>query len=467
MDPTEVREIDNPLITREARAYSLRQLAHRAGVENDWLRTWRIEHWPDRTIVYPLSDQPECQVIFRHAPPEHWEHIRHGFKPVQHVKRTNGQANGGPPDYVLPFLEDGRLETLFLMRCTTAECRTDILASIVLTLSRYEETLPGPRDSHGRFPATASLSVTHGFADRPTVDELGVAFREVLTHICPAWRPAKRSLRVHLTHDVDEIGIPPRLRKVAKHAVRSGARSAVRDLISLGGGRPAALTSVLDTVLIALSHRLRCAVFWKASSPGDFDSGYEITDSRVAEVICALREARIELGVHPGYDTFLNSQLLRDEVTRITQMLSPDHPIGGRQHFLRWSPEMWREWERCGLSYDSSVGFSERIGFRAGTCHPYAPWFLSENREGRILEIPLIAMDCALTGPMRLRDENCIEALLQVANTCRSYGGVFTLLWHTDSILDPMYRDVYKRVVENLAGESNYDWQADRCLVAA
>jgi hypothetical protein len=36
---------------------------------------------------------------------------------------------------------------------------------------------------------------------------------------------------------------------------------------------------------------------------------------------------------------------------------------GGRQHFLRWAkPDTWRDWEAAGLSYDSTLAYSEAIG---------------------------------------------------------------------------------------------------------
>ena len=50
-------------------------------------------------------------------------------------------------------------------------------------------------------------------------------------------------------------------------------------------------------------------------------------------------------------------------------------------------------WERCGLAYDSTLGYNERPGFRAGTCIPIRPWLFGSNRECNLVEIPLVAMD--------------------------------------------------------------------------
>ena len=43
-----------------------------------------------------------------------------------------------------------------------------------------------------------------------------------------------------------------------------------------------------------------------------------------------------------------------------------------RQHYLRWrAPTTWQNWEDAGLDYDSTVGYADHVGFRAGTCYEY------------------------------------------------------------------------------------------------
>jgi hypothetical protein len=66
---------------------------------------------------------------------------------------------------------------------------------------------------------------------------------------------------------------------------------------------------------------------------------------------------------------------------------------GGRQHVLRWAnPDTWRDWEAAGLSHDSTLAYSEAIGFRTGTCHPYRVFDLRERRL-RVREVPFQVME--------------------------------------------------------------------------
>jgi len=105
------------------------------------------------------------------------------------------------------------------------------------------------------------------------------------------------------------------------------------------------------------------------------------------------------------------------------------------------------------------VGFSDHIGFRAGTCVPYRPWSLELNREINLLEIPLLAMDVTLAYYMRLAPEESVALLLQCAERCRIVGGVFTLLWHNRSLLDPNYGHAYQTVLSALKFAPTFDWK--------
>jgi hypothetical protein len=119
------------------------------------------------------------------------------------------------------------------------------------------------------------------------------------------------------------------------------------------------------------------------------------------------------------------------------------------------------------LSYDSSVGFPDHIGFKAGTCIPYQPWLFPLNRRANLIEIPLLVMDRTLVEYMGLNKGQAIYSVNQMLERCRSVGGVFTILWHNDAFLHPFYRDVFMGLLGNLENIENYEWQAEPAPFAA
>lgn len=447
--------------------YAVRELAWRAGVSPELFRTWRID-----------SEEPGFTSMF--VQPGTKRRIRFPrvrFQPMKEIRtsvvRTATAAwmrlpgkrlDGIVPDFKVPFAftdreHVGSLFTVVSSDCI--ECSVDLLTSTLLTLSRFEETLPLPRDQHDRFPAFASVAWRDGFLHRPIVDEYGLALEQALSCLLPTWEPVKRRLRVKLGHDVDEIGIPFSFRSAVAHTFRRGRPLAtLRDLLAPCTGIDTTYQrSLRRLVALSLEKGIDSAVYWKASTPSPHDTGYDPHHPRILSLVTEFRSLGIEMGIHPGYQTFESPGRFSAEVLKLQQLLG-ERQLGGRQDFLRWSPQSWTQWEALGLAYDASVGFADQIGFRAGTCHPYRPWLLSENREAELLEIPLLAMDSTLQGYMKLTPEQALSALRDCVTRCRTVGGVFTLLWHNTRLVPPGYAAIYERLLDELAGSDRYDWKS-------
>lgn len=450
-------------ITTEARSYALAELLRRSGVPEDLRHAWKIEAGdPGLTLVLSPNGSP-VRIEFPSLDSE--------LGPALVVRKAwpflAPQALADVvPDFVVPYArrESRPNEPLFLQTSPGCfRCSEDLLAATVLVLSRYEELDATRRDAHGRFEAAASIAVRDGYLDRPIVDEYGLALESVLCAVLPAWTPPARSLRVKLSHDIDEIGIPFSPRDIAVQLFsRRSITTGLRDLVSgIAPIMPGSLRQVMQICLLAEEHGLRSALYWKASDPGPYDSGYNVADRRVAEVTSWAGERGIEMGVHPGYDTFLSPDALRREVDRCRAAVHCER-IGGRQHYLRWRPETWIHWEQCGLAYDSTVGYADRVGFRAGTCVPYYPWLWHQNRRVNLLEIPLIMMDRTFTSStyMGLSPDESIAMVKTLMRRCKAVGGVLTLLWHNNCLGRP-FSSYYPGIFAALAGAGNYDWERD------
>jgi len=59
-------------------------------------------------------------------------------------------------------------------------------------------------------------------------------------------------------------------------------------------------------------------------------------------------------------------------------------------------------WEQAGFQYDSTLSYADRPGFRCGTCHPYPMFDPMAQRPLRLIQRPLIAMECSVIAPRYL-----------------------------------------------------------------
>ena len=445
--------VNSLCVTRECRLYALRELAKRAGVSPDFFRSWRIQWSADEMLVY-LDSSSRVKIRFPFSQPEPTANLLQ-----RRVARLAWMASPSESIYeqvrgfVVPFASQSEAEVtpLFFKEENAISCSLDLLASIAMILARGEELITSARDKHGRFPISESLAYHGGFIDRPIVDEYGFAFEQAIAALVPGWLPKARKLRVLVSHDVDHVGIPFNLRQTIGHILRRrNLAAATRDVFFLVSHfEPAYLALVMWMAEMEIARGLDCEVYWKTSGKGKFDSGYDISSAAVSKVVRNLRNRGVRQGIHPGYDTFRNPQLIRGEAKRLSRVLG-EQVLDGRQHYLRWDHETWHHYEAAGLVCDSTLGYADDVGFRAGTCVPYRPWLFSSNRESTVVEIPLLVMDQAL---LRLSVRDAVEKVSRLIALCRNVGGVFTLLWHNSNAVAMRPRRLYTMILNMLAAE--------------
>lgn len=113
------------------------------------------------------------------------------------------------------------------------------------------------------------------------------------------------------------------------------------------------------------------------------------------------------------------------------EIKSLPHPINiNRNHYLKLRiPHHYHQIEKAKISWDSSLGFAEHIGFRNSYGRPFRPYHLEENRPFNFYEIPLHIMDTTLIHYMRMDKNKIIPRILHFIekNSTRS---VITLLLH-------------------------------------
>jgi hypothetical protein len=452
-------EHELPEITPGARRYAVKELARRAGVSQQFFKSWIVQVAPVETTI-SFEQETKAKIRFLHGPEAGFVQRLAGEIPIARAEwLSTPQASTGPRHLIIPFCHSHQNHRPLYETAPdgSLNCKLDLLASIVLTLSRVEESLRPQLDEHGRFPATGSLAFREQFLERPILDEHGLAFGQALSFLLPGWRPEQPRFRVKLTHDIDDVGIPFALRPALAHTLKRHRPSAtVRDLFAtVSSGYPMELFLVRKLAEISKGRGLHSAFFWKSTPRTPHDSGYPLNHAKIQQLITELRKSDFEVGVHPGYDTFHRRDNLAREIGELKSALDENF-LGGRQHYLRWSPQTWLDWEYCGLRYDSSVGFADQIGFRAGTSFPFRPWCWAENRELNLIEVPLILMDCTPVKYMRLDFDEGLVRIRALVRRVEETGGVFTLLWHNTPLLDPEYKGWYEAILDLLDGAKAY-----------
>jgi peptidoglycan/xylan/chitin deacetylase (PgdA/CDA1 family) len=360
----------------------------------------------------------------------------------------------GGDDAAVGVMDDGHVDL--------GDGRRDLVASAFWHLARLEERRPGERDRHGRFPAARSLADP----GRPAVDALLRRFREALAAGAPD------GFRVVLTHDVD---VP--WRWSGRRAVRAAAGRLARATLERRGGDALADARGLAALPLRVAtrsdpewafgrirrierrHGARSTYFVLGghAHPADGPSAEALERLR-PRVVAEVGAGGDEVALHPSYRTSEEPDRLAAEL-RGLEALAGGRVRGARFHYLRHDTHATLPLlERVGLRYDSSAGYAERPGMRAGFSFPYRPYSLAAGRPLELVEIPLAVMDATLAErrylglDVRAGLRRAIEALEPVA----AVGGTVAVLWHNDRF-SPEYARGWDGVYDRLLG-----WVRDR-----
>lgn len=166
----------------------------------------------------------------------------------------------------------------------------------------------------------------------------------------------------------------------------------------------------------------------------------------LADTIVKLTAANCEVGLH-GIDLWLDSSKGRQELEEI-RCLTGVSQIGARMHWLYYDQQSPVALETAGAAYDSTIGYNETVGYRAGTTQVFKPL-----NAVRLLELPLHVMDTALFYPsyLNLTALQAKKRLRQCSDNAARFGGTLTINWHDRSLApERLWGVCYRDLIEDL-----------------
>ncbi len=167
-----------------------------------------------------------------------------------------------------------------------------------------------------------------------------------------------------------------------------------------------------------------------------------------------------EVGIH-GIDNWTDAETGRHE-----RMAVSGKAFGNRTHWLMFDKKSWQMLDDAGYYYDTTFGYNDDVGFRAGTLQVYRP-----RDTINLLELPLHIQDIGLFGkfcwaptvhgwgktPCLHLDEPAARMQCNdIFDYALKYGGAITMLWHYENLTPPrdwsgMYTELVKRALADCA----------------
>jgi hypothetical protein len=323
----------------------------------------------------------------------------------------------------------------------------DELAAGFFHLARVEER-NGPRDEHGRFRAEWSR-----------LDPLDPPLERLRRTL----GLASSGLTVALTHDVDSpwrwtsIGLRGSAARLKQNVLQARLAPAFREATALAGA-PVHRVRGTDPnwrfeqiIAEERRHGATGSTFFVLAAHHDPHDGAapEAYDELRPKLVATLLETGAEIGLHGSYTAAGDASRLASEKAALEALAGPI--VGHRYHYLRADPH--RNVAQLPFRYDTTLGFPDAVGFRAGIARPFRPWNFDTDAPADIVEVPLAAMDATLAEEryLGLSAKRAEPELMRLLDWAAQNGGAFSLLWHPDRF-DPLtsggWDRLYSRVLD-------------------
>lgn len=319
---------------------------------------------------------------------------------------------------------------------------------------REHEQRHGPILSYSfRLPGTLQPMFEHAWVNRIFLFLRRWAARESAEREASLFGPLPRASIV-LTHDIDAVRLTPEIRlKQTVFQLVNALRSSVRGRWSVAARRVGdagrfafsrgdfrTLARVRDMERAAgvrsILHLYGGPPGFRRGSPRRvlMDPGYDVGSDYVRAELRAFVEGGWTVGLHQSFDAWDDAVRMSVERGRVEAAAGAPVPHC-RQHWLHFSwAKTWRAQEQAGLASDSTLGFNDRSGLRAGHALRFHPWDFGRDAPMLLSAVPMVCMDSHFYDYGQLDRDAIASAMRRWLGEIEAVGGEVTVNWHTHTI---------------------------------
>jgi hypothetical protein len=334
----------------------------------------------------------------------------------------------------------GQGEYCVLFPSETAEdLDFDLPSAIFYMVSRYEEYMHSSPDIHGRFQSSESIAYKHGFLDWPIVHIWAEKLLNALKEKYPSFPTPKKKFEFISTIDIDN-GFKYRGKPFWRNAVgltldclKLKTESAKFRFKMLFLGQADPYDNYRWVKRQVKRNKAQVRIFLLHSQKGKFDHAVEPNHSAYADLLQKLKRIG-KVALHPSYHCLENPGKLISEKQSLELRLKRNRMLHVRRHFLRlqW-PDSFQQAYEIGFRHEHSVGYSDKVGFRAGISIPFPFFDLIKNRSLPLTIHPFAVMETVFRYYTHEKTDMAYAKIEMLMRRVQKYGGQFISVWHDRS----------------------------------
>ncbi len=352
----------------------------------------------------------------------------HLFFPASGILDESGE-------FQYSFVPSENCDESVIIHSNGATTKGDLPGMAFWLLSRYEEYQnPSITDQHGRFPSSANTLVKHDLHSIPLIDKWISDLSLILSDsgIQVHSLPPENTLSFDLDNPTAFLHKNPARQFLAagKDLLQLHFGKLLERFMVMAGLKKDPFDNMTQLGEIVSGKNMVPDLFVWIGDYGPHDKGLPHTSEYFRKLISSLAR-QFSIGLHPSYASFGNEKQMQIEKSRLEE-ITGFKIKKNRFHFLRFRvPESYRILLNLGFNEDHSMGFSDRMGFRAGTGQPFYWYDLQKEEKTSLLICPFSMMDSTAHFHMKISSGEFLETLRhQIRN--QPFQGSIHAIFHNE-----------------------------------
>jgi len=324
----------------------------------------------------------------------------------------------------------------FFKTSAEADIPFDLFAATFFLISRYEEYLLFNPDKHNRFPSDESIAAKGGFLEDPIIDQWAYKLVSKIKEKFPSFEISPNKFEFIPTIDIDNAFAYQN--KGLKRAILGTLKSLFtlkfndlrkRILVYLNITKDP--FDIYDSTFSILKDWPNTIWFVLVGKRSRYDRNIPIQNFELQKTLHQIGDS-FRVGVHPSYRSGTSIDKVKSEISGISRILNTKI-TASRQHYLRlFLPTTYTNLITLGIQEDYSMGYSDRVGFRASTCTPFYFYNLKDEKVTNLRVYSFQTMDFTLCEKLKLTHLEALDLIMTLIEKVHAVNGTFVSVWHNE-----------------------------------
>jgi hypothetical protein len=334
----------------------------------------------------------------------------------------------------------------------------DIFAASFYLISRYEEYLPHLKDVYGRFSYQESIAHKNNFIEDPVIDIWAYKLKDSLCSFFPNIIFNDRKFKLKTIIDVPSVFYYKN-----KGFLRT-IGGAFTDLIRFNPKNIYTRFLVIfrlkkdpyDTFNWIINKQKQVTdkflFFFLVGKFSTYDKNISLVKQPFINIIKLVSDYS-KIGLKLSFFALSNLDILKNEKSDIESITNRDLTIS-RNSFSKVNlPINYRNLIKLNIREDYTMGYVNKIGFRASTCTPFLFYDIDNDIQTPLLINPYNLMDYSLLKISSFLDKK--EKVIALIEKVKSVNGTFTSVFHNYSLSNEIRWNRFKEIFEIIINSNN------------